>query len=115
MSDARRQQLRRQWESDPATHCLNMDFVLTGKETEEDFLRKIQLICNEWVEAMHATRHTVTRSDFSELWEEAYNKGLTKYKELQRELTGGSPDHTNGKIRSPKVFEYSPKKSTMHA
>ena len=108
MSEARRQQLRRQWESEPATHCLNMDYVLTGTETKEDFLRKIQLICNEWVQAMHATRHAVTRSDLSDLWEEAYTNGLTRYKERQRELTGNSPGSTNGEIHCPKVFEHSP-------
>lgn len=108
MSDARSQQLRRQFESEPALHCLHMDYVLTGAETKEEFLKKIQLICNEWVQAMHATRRAVTRSDFSVLWEEAYTNGLTKYKERQRELAEGSPDHTNGEIHCPKVFEHSP-------
>ena len=109
MSDARKQQLRQQFESEPATHCLNMDYVLTGKETEEEFLRKIQLICNEWVQTMHATRRAVTRSALRELWDEAYFKGLITYKERQKELTEGSPDHTNGETLSPKVFEHSPK------
>lgn len=93
---------RHKWESEPTKHRLNMDYVLTGSETRQEFLRKIDKICKEWVAAMSITRRAVTREDIKRVFLEAYDNGLIKYEERQQELMQGSPDHANG---SPKVFQ----------